>query len=298
MKTGLVLEGGAMRGMYTAGALDVLLENDINFDGIIGTSAGAVFGVNFLSRQDGRVIRYNCRFNGDRNYMGIKPLLKSGDFFNTEYAYYKVPNELDIFDDEAYQKSGVPFYATVTDVKTGKPEYLKVESVLRDMEMLRASASMPFISKPVIIGEYAKLADTILSKPTEEWEDSDLGRMLFMLESMTHMDTDLLLAEYVLPRAIVKRQHLGANHPDIQCLVKLIYENQNSLILGIDMEGILTEQQFARFYSSSYLSGDVAKLKTHDFSEEDCYFIAEAVSIFGGYENHDALIEAEHQYGR
>lgn len=80
MKTGLVLEGGAMRGMYTAGALDVLLENDINFDGIIGTSAGAVFGVNFLSRQDGRVIRYNCRFNGDRNYMGIKPLLKSGDF--------------------------------------------------------------------------------------------------------------------------------------------------------------------------------------------------------------------------
>ena len=157
MKTGLVLEGGAMRGMYTAGALDVLLENDINFDGIIGTSAGAVFGVNFLSRQDGRVIRYNCRFNGDRNYMGIKPLLKSGDFFNTEYAYYKVPNELDIFDDETYQKSGVPFYATVTDVKTGKPEYLQVKSVLRDMEMLRASASMPFISKPVIIGGRAYL---------------------------------------------------------------------------------------------------------------------------------------------
>lgn len=156
-KTGLVLEGGAMRGMYTAGALDVLLENDINFDGIIGTSAGAVFGVNFLSRQDGRVIHYNCRFNGDRNYMGIKPLLKSGDFFNTEYAYYKVPNELDKFDDETYQKSGVPFYATVTDVKTGKPEYLKVKSVLRDMEMLRASASMPFISKPVIIGGRAYL---------------------------------------------------------------------------------------------------------------------------------------------
>ena len=119
MKTGLVLEGGAMRGMYTAGALDVLLENDINFDGIIGTSAGAVFGVNFLSRQYGRVIRYNCRFNGDRSYMGIKPLLKSGDFFNTEYAYYKVPNELDKFDDETYMNSGVPFYATVR-CKNGK----------------------------------------------------------------------------------------------------------------------------------------------------------------------------------
>ena len=90
MKTGLVLEGGAMRGMYTAGALDVLLENDINFDGIIGTSAGAVFGVNFLSRQDGRVIRYNCRFNGDRNYMGIKPLLKNGDIFNTEKSPFVI----------------------------------------------------------------------------------------------------------------------------------------------------------------------------------------------------------------
>jgi predicted esterase of the alpha-beta hydrolase superfamily len=168
--------------MYTAGALDVLLENDINFDGIIGTSAGAVFGVNFLSRQDGRVIRYNCRFNGDRNYMGIKPLLKSGDFFNTEYAYYKVPNELDIFDDEAYQKSGVPFYATVTDVKTGKPEYLKVESVLRDMEMLRASASMPFISKPVIIGGRAYLDGGISdSIPFEHFSEMGYKKQVVIL---------------------------------------------------------------------------------------------------------------------
>lgn len=181
-KTGLVLEGGAMRGMYTAGALDVLLENDINFDGIIGTSAGAVFGVNFLSRQDGRVIRYNCRFNGDRNYMGIKPLLKSGDFFNTEYAYYKVPNELDIFDDETYQKSGVPFYATVTDVKTGKPEYLQVKSVLRDMEMLRASASMPFISKPVIIGGRAYLDGGISdSIPFEHFSEMGYKKQVVIL---------------------------------------------------------------------------------------------------------------------
>ena len=120
MKTGLVLEGGAMRGMYTAGVLDVLMEDDIHFDGIIGASAGAVFGVNYLSKQNGRVIRYNCRFNRDRNYMGIKCLLRTGDFFNTEYAYYHVPKELDIFDDETYKASGVPFYAVVTDVKTGQ----------------------------------------------------------------------------------------------------------------------------------------------------------------------------------
>lgn len=146
--------------------------------------------------------------------------------------------------------------------------------------------------------EYAKLADTILSKPTEEWEESDLGRMFSVLESMIQIDNDLLLAEYVLPRAIVKRQHLGANHPDIQCLVKLIYENQNSFISDIDKDGTLTKQQFARFYSSNYLSGDIAKLKAKDFSEEECSFIAEAVSIFGGYENYEALIDAEQHYGR
>lgn len=151
MKTGLVLEGGAMRGMYTAGVLDVFMEHGVHFDGIIGVSAGAVFGVNYLSGQRGRVIRYNCRFNTDKNYMGVGCLLKTGNYFNTEYAYYRVPRELDLFDDETYMSSGVPFYAVVTNVETGEAEYMRVESVLGQMETLRASASMPFASKPVEI---------------------------------------------------------------------------------------------------------------------------------------------------
>lgn len=76
MRVGLVLEGGAMRGMYTAGVLDVFLEHGIRADCIVGVSAGALFGVNFLSRQKGRVIRYNKRFNSDKNYMGLRPLLR------------------------------------------------------------------------------------------------------------------------------------------------------------------------------------------------------------------------------
>ncbi len=91
MKTCLVLEGGAMRGMYTAGALDVFYNAGIQFDGIIGVSAGAAFGVNYLSRQPGRVIRYNKRFNADHHYMGLIPLLKTGNIVDTEYAYEKVP---------------------------------------------------------------------------------------------------------------------------------------------------------------------------------------------------------------
>ena len=151
MKTGLVLEGGAMRGMYTAGVLDVFMEHGVHFDGIIGVSAGAVFGVNYLSGQRGRVIRYNCRFNTDKNYMGVGCLLKTGNYFNAEYAYYRVPRELDTFDDETYMSSGVPFYAVATNVETGEAEYMRVESVLGQMETLRASASMPFASKPVEI---------------------------------------------------------------------------------------------------------------------------------------------------
>ncbi len=151
MKTGLVLEGGAMRGVYTAGVLDVFMENDISFDGIIGVSAGALFGVNFLSKQIGRVIRYNKKFNKDKRYMSMKSFFKTGNFINADYAYGTVPFELDVFDDETYKDSEVPFYAIMTNIETGKPEYVQIKSVFEQMDYLRASGSMPFLSKPVEI---------------------------------------------------------------------------------------------------------------------------------------------------
>ena len=149
MKTGLVLEGGAMRGMYTAGVLDVLHREGVRFDGIMGVSAGALFGPNFLSGQEGRVIRYNKRFIRDPRYKGLGCLLRTGDLFSRDFAYDIVPRELDVFHDAAFQASGVPFYAVVTNPDTGLPEYLQVKSVFDDMEILRASGSMPFVSKPV-----------------------------------------------------------------------------------------------------------------------------------------------------
>ena len=145
---------------------------------------------------------------------------------------------------------------------------------------------------------YAQLAETMLAKSNEEWNNSDLGRMLAALEMMKNTDLDLLLAEYVLSKAICKRKALGANHPEIQLMVKLIYENQNILGQAYGMEGKMTIKQFSRFYSSSYLAGDVAKLKAGEYSEEDCEFIAEAISIFCGYKNHDELVEEEMRYGR
>lgn len=169
MKTGLVLEGGAMRGMYTAGVLDVMLEQGITADCVVGVSAGALFGVNFLSRQKGRVIRYNKRFNGDKNYLGLLPLLREGNLLNTQYAYHDVPHRLDIFDDEAFQKSGVPFYAVVTDVETGEPAYMLIRSVFAQMDTLRASGSMPVVSRPVKIGEKYYLDGGISDSIPYKW---------------------------------------------------------------------------------------------------------------------------------
>ena len=141
-----------MRGMYPAGALDVFYNAGIQFDGIIGVSAGAAFGVNYLSGQPGRVIRYNKRFNSDHHYMGLIPLLKTGNIVDTEYAYDRVPRQLDPFDGDTFDASGIPFWAVVTNVETGKAEYIRLEHAMEQMDVIRASASMPFVSKPVKIG--------------------------------------------------------------------------------------------------------------------------------------------------
>lgn len=182
MKTGLVLEGGAMRGIYTAGVLDVFMDNHISFDGIIGVSAGALFGVNLLSGQRGRVIRYNKRFNNDRKYMGIHPLLRTGNIVNTEYAYGRVPRKLDVFDDEAFMCSGVPFYAVVTNIETGEPEYIHIKSAFEQMDWLRASASMPFVSKPVKIDNKLYLDGAVTdSIPFKKFIEMGYDRIVVVL---------------------------------------------------------------------------------------------------------------------
>lgn len=149
MTTGLVLEGGAMRGMFTAGVLDAFLDHQIRVDRVVGVSAGALFGVNYLSGQRGRVIRYNKRFNADRNYMGLRPLLREGNIVSTAYAYDRVPRTLDPFDDAAFQASGIPFDAVVTSLADGQAAYIRIHSVFAQMDVLRASGSMPFVSRPV-----------------------------------------------------------------------------------------------------------------------------------------------------
>ena len=150
MKRGLVLEGGAMRGLFTAGIIDVMMEAGIEPDGLIGVSAGAAFGCNYKSRQPGRAIRYNTRFANDPRYSGVRSLIKSGDYFNAEFGYHIVPKVYDVFDDQAFEDNPMAFIVVCTDVETGKAVYQKLDKANFDTyEWIRASASMPLASKVV-----------------------------------------------------------------------------------------------------------------------------------------------------
>ena len=150
MKTGLVLEGGGMRGLFTAGVMDVMMENGIRFDGIVGVSAGATFGCNYKSHQIGRVLRYNVRFKDDPRYMGLRSLLRTGDLVGAEFSYHTLPNELDVFDFEAYNNDPTEFHVVCTDVLSGEPVYHRLDQMYDEgLEWIRASASMPLVSRPV-----------------------------------------------------------------------------------------------------------------------------------------------------
>lgn len=152
MKTGLVLEGGAMRGMFSAGVMDVMMENGIRFDGIIGVSAGAAFGVNYKSGQIGRAIRYNAKYCRDKRYCGVGSLLKTGNLFNTEFCYGEVPLKLDAFDFDTYEKDPTAFYVTCTDIESGKPVYHEYTGRNdHGFDWIRASASLPLVSQIVEI---------------------------------------------------------------------------------------------------------------------------------------------------
>lgn len=183
IKRGLILEGGAMRGMFTAGVLDVLMENDIEFDGVIGVSAGATFGCNYITKQIGRTIRYNKKYCRDKRYCSFRSLIKTGDLFGEDFCYNKIPNELDPFDNDAFRKSDVEFYIVTTDIETGEAVYKKYD--VDDPECLlwmRASASMPLASR-IVEADGRKMLDGGMadSIPVKAFEDMGYNKNVVVL---------------------------------------------------------------------------------------------------------------------
>ncbi len=194
MITGLVLEGGAMRGLFTAGVIDVLMENGITFNKAVGVSAGAAFGCNYKSNQPGRVLRYNLKYGSNWRYKSFRSLIFTGDLYGADFCYHELPSTLDYFDVEELKRNPMDFYCVCTDVDTGKPYYHKLtDSSYEDLEYIRASASMPLASRVVSVGNGRYLDGGI--------SDS------IPLEFMLNQGCDKCLVIRTQPEGYVKHQY-------------------------------------------------------------------------------------------
>ena len=183
MKTGLILEGGAMRGLFSAGIMDVMMENGIAYDGVIGVSAGAAFGCNYISGQIGRSIRYNLKYCRDKRYGGLYSLITTGDIYNKKFCYEEIPLKYDPFDFETFESSPAAFYVVCTDVETGKPVYHQYTG-RRDhgFDWIQASASMPLVSRIVTIDGQKLLDGGVAdSVPIRQFEQMGYDRNVIIL---------------------------------------------------------------------------------------------------------------------
>ena len=152
IKKGLIMEGGALKGLFSCGVMDVLMENGIEFDGAVGISAGAALGCNYKSKQIGRPLRYNLNFAKDKRYHSFWSLRKTGDIYGADFCYRLLPNELDVFDVETYKNNPMKFYVGATNIETGICEFHECKNGDElDLDWFRASASIPIVSRPVEI---------------------------------------------------------------------------------------------------------------------------------------------------
>ena len=232
VKTGLILEGGAMRGMFTSGVLDVFMENGIEFDGAIGVSAGATFGCNLKSRQIGRAIRYNKRFAHNWRYCSALSLILTGDLYGAHFCYDKLPNTLDVFDRQVYKENPMEFYCVASDCNTGLPVYKKLETCdQHELTWMRASASMPLVSRPVKIDGYTLLDGGMTdSIPLKYFESIGYNKNVVILTQHR---------EYVKKPASLMR------------LIKIILHKYPKLVDAMARRHIVYNEQTAQVFDKS-----------------------------------------------
>ena len=148
-KLGMVLEGGGMRGVYTAGVLDFFMDQDFYPDGVIGVSAGACHATSYMSKQRGRNFRVNTKYLSDKEYLSLTSLIKTGSLFGMDFMFHRIPEELDPYDYDAFNTSKMEFIAVSTNMETGKGEYHIIKDAKKDIDYIQASSSLPLLSKGV-----------------------------------------------------------------------------------------------------------------------------------------------------
>lgn len=229
-KTGLVLEGGGFRGIYTAGVLDVFMEEGLSFDGLIGVSAGAIHGCSFISGQKGRSIRYYRKYCGDPRFMSIRSWLTTGNVVGVDFCYHELPEVLDKFDDEAFLKNPTHYYVVCTNVETGKPEYIRLTDMRREIDYLRASASLPYFSRMVEL-EGKKYLDggCTDSVPLEAFEKLGYGRNVVVLtepENYRKKPELRFLTKTVYRRYPAFARALANRHTDYNNMLDMLKEKE------------------------------------------------------------------------
>ena len=226
MKIGLVLEGGGMRGLFSAGVLDALLElKELSVNGIVGVSSGALFGVNYVSKQKERAVRYNKKYADDKRYMGLHSWITTGNAVNKDFAFYELPCKLDVFDNETFKKAKTDFYVVMTNVESGKPEYVLIEDAFAQMEYLRATSALPFASKIIEINGKKYLDGGISDSIPIDFCES--------------LGYDKIIAVLTRPEGTYKEDKLGF-------LYKLVYRKYPNLVnsllnMATDYEKVLAK---------------------------------------------------------
>ena len=268
MKKGLVLEGGGLRALFSAGVIDVMMENHITFDGMIGVSAGATFGSN-----------YNIALKDDPRYISWRSFFKTGDLVGAEFSYHVMPTELDVFDYEAYRQNPMEFHIVCTDAETGEPVYKQLDIMdYEGLEWVRASASMPIVSKPVLL-EGRKLLDggIVNSIPLKHFQELGYERNIVVLtqpKGFFKRRTKLMPLFHLTMRkypAIIKamgRRHLMYNEQ----LRYLAEEEKKGNILLIYPEDALpigrtelNEEKMRKVYQMGRKTAEEQLLKIKDF---------------------------------
>lgn len=224
MKKGLILEGGAMRGMFTAGVTDVMMEHGIDFDGAVGVSAGAAFGCNYKSKQIGRAARYNLKYCHDKRYVGLGSLIKTGNLYSEKFCYGEVPLKLDVFDFDTYNTNPMEFYVVCSDIESGEPVYHRYDGWEdHGFDWIRASASLPMVARFVEI-DGRKLMDGGMtdSIPVEFFQSIGYDRNVAILTQ---------------PKEYRKEKTKTA------CLVKMMYRKYPKLAEAVETRHIMYNKQ-------------------------------------------------------
>ena len=281
MKTGLVLEGGGSRGIYTAGVLDAFLEFGIQFDGVIGVSAGAIHGCSYVSKQNGRSLRYYKKYSGDPRFMGIRSWIKTGDFVGADFCYHELPEKLDIYDNDAFKASPTKFYAVCTDVETGRPLCHLFTDMQKEIDYLRASASLPYFSRLVDIAGKKYLDGSCSdSVPIEAFQEMGYEKNVVVLtrprgykkKPAKQILASVLYRKYPAFREELKKRHLKYN----DCMKRIESLEDEGKVLVIRPETALNigrlennPEKTQEIYDVGYQDGLRMTEKVKDFLKDN-----------------------------